>query len=336
MALRLLLGGTFLAASVLAQGEAAPAFAEQVTGPAIGVQSIPRIPRAPRIPQLRRLPGSAASSETEREPERQTDNGVARPDRGNADLAREYRQETAMLAYPINTNWSSEADNVRIEQAVAEYLERVDLVAGGRFDGLTPQQRGGSDATLRSHYDTLASTADREIAWALQKLGQIGVADSAYNDLLVLDAAMRGAVRLYPEVVAYQEAQDKAAGALAQFGSREGANEQKEENALAEARSVRMPPAIDTSSASVRQFRQAWATSGIPWTIRKIHITSGWGVRRNALGTVIGRTRDASIAAQDPETGRCNLYEFTMIIENGASPRRLAHSARRIACENIP
>lgn len=327
MTLRLLLGCTLFSTSALAGGAASPAIASHVESAVVEAQSLPRLPRMPRVPQIRRGSGSDRSDQTQQQTQR---------DRGDAELAREYRQETAMLAYPINTNWSSEADNVRIEQAVAKYLERIDRVASGRFDSLSPQQRNSSDAILRAHYDTLAQTADREIAWALQKLGQIGVADSAYNDLLVLDAAMQGAVRLYPEVQAYRQAQQSAAAALGQFGSRAGANERKEANALAAARSVRMPPSIDTSAASVRQFRQAWATSGIPWTIRKIHITSGWGVRRNALGAIIGRTRDASIAAQDPATGRCNLYDFTMIIENGASPRRLAHSTRRIACENIP
>jgi len=332
MALRLLLGCTLFSTSALVGGAVSPASSAQADSPLVAAQSFPKLPRVPRVPQIR--PGSDVDTSGEREQQSRDDQ--RQRSRGNADLAREYRQETAMLAYPINTNWSSEADNTRIEQAVAEYLERIDRVASERFNALSPNERNSSDATLRAHYDTLAQTADREIAWALQKLGQIGVADSAYNDLLVLDAAMQGAVRLYPEVAAYQEAQDKASAALGQFGSRAGANEKKEENALAAARKVRMPPPVDTSSASVRQFRQAWATSGIPWTIRKIHITSGWGVRRNALGAIIGRTRDASIAAQDQATGRCNLYDFTMIIENGASPRRLAHSTRRIACENIP
>ncbi len=326
MALRALLGCTFLGTAVIVMGTTGTVYAKQpVATAAAALQSFPGLPKVPRIP---RLPGRKAAGNA--------DSGEQRPTQNSRQLESEYRKETAMLAYSINTNWSSKADNARIEQAVAEYLDRVERVAGGRYDGLSPQQRHGGDATLRAHYDTLADTADREIAWAVQKIGKIGVADSAYNDMLVLDAALYGAVTLYPDVAEYQTAKRKSAAALAKFGSREGASAQKEALALAEARKVRMPASVDRSASSVRQFRQAWATSGIPMTIRKIHVTSGWGTKRNSLGVIIGRTRDAAIAAQDPKTGRCNLYDFTMIIEPGGSPRRSSHSAKRMACENIP
>jgi hypothetical protein len=308
-------------------GMSGPAHAEHATM----MQSFPRIPKVrlpeiPKVPQLPAIPGLESI----------TGQGEAGASANSGELTREYLQETGLLAYPINTNWSSEADNARIEKAVAEYLERVERVASGRFDRVPAQQRSAADSRLRAHYDTLANTADREIAGALRKIGQIGVADSAYNDMLVLDAALYGAVTLYPDVAEYQTAKQKSAAALAKFGSREGASNQKEELAMAEARKVKMRPATDTSAASVQQFRQAWATGGIPYTIRTIHIQGDWGVKRNALGEVIGRTRDAQIAAQDPETGRCNLYDFTMIIETGGSPRRSSHSAKRMACENIP
>ncbi len=325
MAVRVHLGCTLLSTAVFAFGVTTPAEAGGTVNSAITMQSFPGLPKVPRIPRI----GNRGSNNEAASEER-------RANSNSRQLESEYRKETAMLAYPINTNWSSKADNARIEQAVAEYLERVERVADGRYNALSPQQRSGSDATLRAHYDTVANTADREIAWAVQKIGKIGVADSAYNDMLVLDAALHGAVTLYPDIAEYRTAKQKSAAALARFGSREGANEQKEALALAEARKVRMPAPIDRSAASVRQFRQAWATSGIPMTIRKIHITSGWGTKRNSLGVIIGRTRDAAIAAQDPKTGRCNLYDFTMIIEQGGSPRRSSHSAKRMACENIP
>ncbi len=325
MAVRALLGCTFLSTAALALGTATPVQAGEAVNSAIALQSFPGLPKVPRIPRIGGRDSSNAANSSER-----------RANSNSRQLESEYRKETAMLAYPINTNWSSKADNARIEQAVAEYLERVERVASGRYDALSPQQRSGGDATLRAQYDTLANTADREIAWAVQKIGKIGVADSAYNDMLVLDAALHGAVTLYPDVAEYRAAKQKSAAALAKFGSREGANEQKEALALAEARKVRMPASIDRSASSVRQFRQAWAISGIPYTIRKIHITSGWGTKRNSLGVIIGRTRDAAIAAQDPKTGRCNLYDFTMIIEPGGSPRRSSHAAKRMACENIP
>lgn len=282
------------------------------------LQSFPRLPKLPSIPT------SIGGNSSER------------PATNNRELEREFDKDMGMLGYGISTNWSSKADNVRIEQAVAEYRERVERVSGDRYSGVSRSRRQMANSSLRSKYDTIANTAEREIAWAVQKIGKIGVADSAYNDMLVLDTMLHGAVTLYPDVAAYQTAKRSAAAALAKFGSRSGANEQKEALALAEARKVRMPASIDNSSSSVRQFRQAWATGGIPGTIKKIHITSGWGTKRNALGVVIGRTRDAAIAVKDPATGRCNLYDFTMIIETGGSPRRSSHSTKRIACENIP
>ncbi|MEM6475377.1 MAG: hypothetical protein AAF687_04355 [Pseudomonadota bacterium] len=327
MAKRMMLSATALSAAMMMGGVSVPVSAAPSAQSLVAMQSFPRLPKVPKVPKVK-LPGTSGDSSAEQ--------SSPRPSQSSRELEYEYRKELGMLAYPINTNWSSKADNVRIEKAVAEYLERVERVASGRFDSLSAAQRKGPDDGLRAEYDTLAKTADRSIAWAEQKIGKIGVADSAYNDMLVLDAALHGAVTLYPDVAEYQVAKQKSAAVLGKFGSRAGANEAKEELALAEARKVRMPASIDRSSASVRQFRQAWATGGIPGTIKKIHVTSGWGTKRNSLGVIIGRTRDAAIAVQDPATGRCNLYDFTMIIEPGGSPRRSSHSTKRIACENIP
>lgn len=322
MNIRALSGRTILSAALATGLAAGPANSQPAPTSIAATQSFPRVPELPSVPGIPSRGSNDAST--------------TQPTANSRELEREFDKDMGMLAYGIRTNWSSKADNARIEAAVAEYLERVERVSSGRYDGVSQSKRQMADANLRSEYDTHAKTADREIAWAVQKIGKIGVADSAYNDMLVLDTLLHGAVTLYPDVAAYRTAKEKSAAALAKFGSREGANEQKEALALAEARKVRMPASIDNSASSVRQFRQAWATGGIPGTIKKIHITSGWGTKRNSLGVIIGRTRDAAIAVQDPATGRCNLYDFTMIIEPGGSPRRSSHSTKRIACENIP
>ena len=287
------------------------------------IQSFPKLPKVkvPRLPTVRSGRGSARSQQP--------------PGANNRELQMEYRSEVGKLAYLINTNWSSKADNERIEKAVAEYRDRVNLVASDRFASLSATQKSQVDGSLRAFYDTMAKTAEREAAWAEQKISNIGVADAAYNEMLVHFASLEGAVTLYPENSDYAAAKEVIGTVLQKFGNRAGANQQKDAVIMAKARAVKMPPAITRSQSAENQFRQAWGTSGIPYKVRKVHIRSGWAPKRNALGIVIGQVRDAAIAVEDPATGHCYLYDFTMIKEGG-NVRRSSHAAKRMACENIP
>ena len=241
-----------------------------------------------------------------------------------------------MLKVGINTNWSSKADNHRIDNADAEYRRRVDQFASGHFGSVSQRSRNVVRQGLSRHYDSVARTTDREIKWALGKITAIGVPDSAYNDMLALDAQLYGAVKIFPDNASYAAAKAKVGTELKKFGSRAGAVGQKDAIVMAKAKALRMPPPTERNKSVEDMFRRAWATGGIPYTIKKIHIRSGWAVKRNQYGRVIGRTRDAAIAAKGPNSDRCNLYDFTMLVETGGSPRRSSHSTRRIACENIP
>ena len=295
------------------------------------IERLQRMPRLPKVPKLPSVPKPAVERSTS--PVRGADERSGPP---NRELQREYSRDVDMLAYQINTSWSSKDDNIRIETAVAEYRERVDRVAGARFTSLAADVRAAENAGLRAHYDTVADTIDREVAWIEQGITDIGVADASYNQALVLDAALYGAVTLFPDNADYAAAKAKSGALMEKFGSRAGAGAAKDEAIMAKARLVQMPAPTERNRAVESQFRTAWGTSGIPYTIQRIHIRGGWGVKRNEFGRVIGRTRDAAIAVKDSATGHCYLYDFTMLAENGGGVRRSSHAAKRMACENIP
>lgn len=293
------------------------------TGPAQAFPKIPKIKeiKIPKLPKkIPRIPGVKPTGSSQ----------------GSQELQHEYQKEIGMLAREINTNWGSKADNDRIDREVVVYRKRVDRVASDQFSAVPKSNKQTINMQLRAHYDTLAKTTDKEITWNTQKLTDIGVPDSAYNSLAVLQTSLYGAVTLFPDNADYENSKRKVDTVMEKIGSRAGAIQTKENIAVAKARAVRMPPPTTRSKAIEDMFRRAWATGGIPYTIKKIHIRSGWGVKRNSYGRVIGKTRDAAIAAKDPESGRCNLYDFTMLVETGGYVRRSSHSTKRMACENIP
>lgn len=164
----------------------------------------------------------------------------------------------------------------------------------------------------------------------------VGRADAAYNFLIIHDSYLYAGEQLFPDERAYTDARNKLAGVLSELGgSRAGAVNAEEEAALAAARKVRMPAAITSDRGAQALFRQAWGTSGIPWEIMKINVTSGWRDKVEN-GRVIGQRRDAAIAARDPaNANRCNLYDFTMFRDRSGNVRRDSHSTTRIACENV-
>ncbi len=286
-----------------------------------------------RIPSIPRISGANNASEEVQEPRQER---PAQPAQRNRELEYEYRQEVGKLSYSINTSWSSPADNDRIDEAVAEYQRGFDRLTSEYYSQIPADFREASNMSLRAYYDTLADTVDREIAWAEGMITGIGVPDTAYNEMLVLQTALAGSVQLYPQESAFAEAKAKVDAVMQRFGSRQGANELREEVEIARAASVQMPAAITNDGQVESMFRTAWGTSGIPDTILRIHITSGWSVRTDALGRIVGRTRDAAIATRVSGSDRCNLYDFTMLVENGGNIRRSSHRTRRMACENIP
>ena len=294
-----------------------------------GVDAFPRIPKIPKIKKVK-LPKPPRESSTPPETKGQRE--------ANRGLEGEFYRMKDVLLKDISFSWTSPADNAPVDAAAQEYYKTVDTFAGGRFDGLRGNQLADFKRVLSAHYDnrTKDRWLDRQITFAESNRGN-GAGDRTYNDLLVLETMLYGAINIFPDNQQYLKAKAKVDAVMAKYGgSRAGATQKKDAELLAKAKSVRMPPAIQRSKAIEDMFRRAWATGGIPYTIRKIHIRSGWGVKRNAYGRVLGKTRDAAIATKDPKTGHCYLFDFTMIVEAGGSPRRSSHAAKRMACENIP
>ncbi|MEM7781602.1 MAG: hypothetical protein AAF697_14535 [Pseudomonadota bacterium] len=240
------------------------------------------------------------------------------------------------LSTPINTTTVNDADNNRIDREVASYRELADRLSGGRYDALPAAQREPMLFGLKTLYDGAAASVDDEIAFAKSLITGRGRADSAYNYLIVNDAYLYAAERLFPSERSYTAARQKLASALSSLGgSRDGALQAEDAADLAAARNVRMPASIDRDPQAQAMFRQAWQTSGIDWEIIKINVTSGWRDKVEN-GRVIGQRRDAAIAARDPNnSNRCNLYDFTMFRDRSGSVRRDSHSTTRIACENV-
>nr|WP_298930292.1 hypothetical protein [uncultured Erythrobacter sp.] len=244
--------------------------------------------------------------------------------------------ETQRLANPIDTTTVDDADNQRVDREVADYRALADKVTDGRYDSIPSAQRDPMLSGLKGFYDGAAGATDDQIKEAKRLIPGIGKADAAFNFLIAHDAYLYAAQKLFPRETSYANARQKVAVAINEIGgSRNAALDAEDAAELAAARNVRMPTAVTQDKGAEALFRQAWKTSGIPWEIAKINVTSGWRDKVE-YGRVIGQRRDAAIAARDPNNPtRCNLYDFTMFRDKSGSVRRDSHSTKRIACENI-
>ena len=308
---------------------AAMAFAP-LAAPVVQAQSLPRLPKPPKLPSMPRLPTGSTDAPAS------TGTASVQAQRADPQQVRAYNQAMGKLQAGINVNWGSPADNARIDGEVREYRALVDRLASGEFDSLPDSQKSTYRMMLAAQYDTAAATVDREISWGEGMITGHGRADAGYNYLLGIETQLYGAKTLYPEKPEYAAAHAKALAVLGKYGNRSAAIAAEDAAEIAAARNVRMPAAISTDPAAVAQFRQAWQTSGIPWPIVKIHITSGWR-DKTEYGRVIGQNRDAAIVARNPDNpNHCNLYDFTMFKDRSGAVRRGSHSTKRIACENVP
>lgn len=308
-----------------------------VASPAsLSIQSFPKVPNPLREVQTPRDKLKARIETAQSE-----ENETARDRRNSASAEDELRQLQNTLLRDFSFNWTSVSDNPQVDEGAADYRRIVDQYVASRANGHFDQLRAGGHEEFRRimkmHYDNRSTQRwiDRQITFAENNRG-VGAGDRTYNDLLILEVMLYGAVNLFPDNPQYATAKAKVDAVMAKYGgSRENATKRKDAEELAKARSVTMPPAIQQSSQVEGMFRTAWGTSGIPYTIRKINIRSNWAPKRNAYGVVIGQVRDAAIAVEDTASGKCYLYDFTMIKE-GSAVRRSSHAAKRMACENIP
>lgn len=258
------------------------------------------------------------------------------PSGSPAMLMQAFIADSQRLNQRINTSTVTDADNDRIEQAVAAYRALADQMTDGRYDALPDTHKQVMLQGLRMNFDSIAASTQDEVTYANSLITGIGRADAAYNYLIVHDAYLYAGARLFANPPAYVEARETVAAALSGLGgSREGARNAENAAEMAAARLVRMPAATTRDPEVIALFRQAWATGGIPWDIVQINPTSGW-YDKVEYGRVVGQLRDAAIAARDPANPQaCNLYDFTLFRDHSGNVRRSSHSTRRIACENI-
>ena len=295
--------------------------------------------RAPKIPKIE-LPtaakdkssdGTFASSSASSSTEASSGANPASPAQ-----KKEFNDLIRKLERTINPNTTVrtlKADGERVDRDVAAYRANADKLSSGEFDGLI-EQRPNSLSRLKRNYDSLSKRVDREVQFASNMVKGHGVAEAGYNYLLTIDATLYGAEKLFPGNAEYSDARSKVTREMAKYGSRAGAAAAEEEAELAAARKVQMPRATVRDPKTERQFRSAYRSAGLPYSILKVHIAGGWQTYTE-YGRVVGRTRDAYIAAKDPNSNRCNLYYFTMLVDNGGNARRKGHTTKRIACENV-
>lgn len=279
-------------------------------------------PTIPKLPDIR--------------PPVKSDAQMRRQSRASGNVMQDFITDTQKLSNPIDTTTVGEDDNQRIDQEVADYRALADRITDGRYNSMPAAQRDPMLSGLKVFYDGAASATDDQIEESKGMISGRGKADAAYNFLIAHDAYLYAAQKLFPRERSYAKARKKVADAINELGgSRSGALQAEDSAELAAARNVRMPAAITRDKGAEAQFRQAWKTSGIPWEIVKINVTSGWRDKVE-YGRVIGQRRDAAIAARDPNNpDRCNLYDFTMFRDRSGNVRRDSHNTTRIACENI-
>lgn len=261
----------------------------------------------------------------------------------SAEEARErYREDMRTVLGGISPPGTAESadHNRQTDELVAAHQAAVDRLVARDYPGVTDEQW---ERDLRAKLVTAENRARRTegtVDWAMERVDRNAgttpwLAASAYNEILIQDAELYAATRLFPDRADFAEHKQRTEAALALLVSRDQAAAGFDAAALEAARNVHMPAAVASGADAEAPFRQAWPTSGIPFRIMRIAVTSGWSDKVE-FGRVIGQTRDAAIAAQDPaDAERCNLYSFTVFRDRSGSVRRDSHSSRRIACENV-
>lgn len=250
----------------------------------------------------------------------------------------DYMQDFMLVAAGVDF---TSKDDSAIDAELAAYKAAVERLASGAYASVPAPMRQSQEMQARQHFQTKAANVDGEVEWASERVSRNGgtsdrIGIESYNAMLALDAEMDAGALMFPGDAAIAAAKAKTDAFMARFASREAADGVFEAAAIEEAKSVTMPPATNDDPSLVAMFRTAWGTSGIPYTVMKIHPRGGWGVKRDSLGRIIGRTHDAAIAARNPDKAdHCNLYTFTLLKLEGGGVRRSSHATKRIACENV-
>ncbi|MEL1251277.1 hypothetical protein [Aurantiacibacter gilvus] len=312
------------------------AFVPQVATAQFRVPQV-RLPSAP--PPPRPAPRPAAEEAT---PQTSGATTTAPVEEERPDARERYREDMGIVLGGLTPPGTAESPehNRQLDEMIAAHNAAVERLVARDYPGVSAEQW---ERDLRAKLVTAENRARRTegtIDWSMERVDRNAgttpwLAASAYNEILVQDTELHAATRLFPDRVDFAAEKRKTEAALAMLVSREQAAAGFDAAALEAARNVRMPAAVASGPDAEAPFRQAWPTSGIPYRIMRIAVTSGWSDKVE-YGRVIGQTRDAAIAAQDPDNpDRCNLYSFTVFRDRSGSVRRDSHSTRRIACENV-
>lgn len=298
-------------------------------------QSFPKIPKI-KVPKPPNAPRPSS--------ERPAELSGSTPSKGSepVDYERQFVDDMqAINDISVSGNAEDPKHNADLDAKIATHMAAVDRVVEDNYPGVGQDQKGRYLNGALSLAETYAARTDQTINWSIERIDRNAgttpwLAKSAYNDILSHDAYLYAAVKLFPDRPEFAAAKQKTEAALARLVSRDQAAAGFDAAALVAAKNVRMPAPIAGSAQAEGVFRRAWATSGIPYTIMKVHVTSGWRDKIE-YGRLVGQRRDAAIAARDPNNpDRCNLYDFTVFRDRSGNVRRDSHSTKRIACENVP
>ncbi|MEL1250428.1 hypothetical protein [Aurantiacibacter gilvus] len=202
----------------------------------------------------------------------------------------------------------------RIQQQVAEYRRRMDaainpaLVAQANDFSTRPTVR------LRDEAERNAERMAGMIASANVESTLAATRESTmfarYSALVQMGEQLRQLQRLYPDNATIAQANQTAAGVLAQLGSFDEIEAQASANVAARIAETRLLAPVRRDAALERSFANAfWAS---PWAndyrggeIVRMNLTSsGWTVHTNALGTPVSRDTGTSFAVRAPD-GKC-------------------------------
>ncbi|MCA9611267.1 MAG: hypothetical protein H6722_22500 [Sandaracinus sp.] len=242
-------------------------------------------------------------------------------------------RQVRALPMQISTNWTSEADDTRVDREVRVLLDAARALAPS-VRATPPPALDALRATLRPE----AASAERELARVEERLRDHGVVHALVNTIVVLDARLRAGALLLPDP-AIAEAAERTSRWLASHG-REAAQAIRGEAVAAAARERHLPAPAARDAALERRMRATFESQGWNEPVRALVITdASWAVERDVAGRPVARRRSAAIGVQLAD-GSCRLYDFVFLEPHAGGSwgtlRRSSHASVAIACENLP
>ena len=288
------------------------------------------------------MPGIAMADVQQRAGNTRADRTAAEPVQAAVDEILAFTLDIGALARAESGAWEM------AQGQVAEFRQRMDQV-------LTPQLIGQANATGRPAERALAE-AERSAASMATRISRVNVAGTLddtrrgtmfakYGVPLSMRERLLQLQRLYPDSVPIREANQTAAGVLAELGSFGDIEAQADANYAALVASTRLYDAVRRDPALEQSFVRAYWAS--PFSrdyaggdVVKIHLTSrAWRVQQNALGRPVSRDQGASLAIKAPD-GKCymvqGLFEQKYAGAGYGATYYRSGDNQEMLCENIP